>query len=506
MKPFSAKVNGRIGTYRMGTWPYETGTPKTPSYATPKGFIEVTPENFGTPVSEHFTLGEFVTKDQRDVWPKYVVLDRRLIDKLELTIAELNAGLQREGLAVMSGFRTPQYNERGVGAGGRSAVSRHQYGDAADIFRAPTGRPHGRLEPGRTRGHEGCADPGLRRGSGGGEEPGARRRGRPLHATTAHGPFVHIDARGKRARWGGSPRSVLTGKPGETRAFSLGSGPLSTENGALDPRRRAHRPKTGFLRVVSRWEIVALSVNDVIGSGVYLILPVAAAMLLGAASVWAILAAGFAVLLLVLCFAEAGSLFDKPGGAIVYTRAAFGDFVGFEVGWMTWIARISSIAGPLGLLRAGGRLPLGRPRKRRRPAGHDRPAAARADLDQRPGREVGRADRRLPGLRQGRAAPAARRRRDLRGRLEPRFSGADCRPAANFMEAALLVLFAYAGFENTAAPAGEFRNPKRDIPFALIVQIGIVTAIYTPVQLVAIGTVPNLGRVPDAARRRGPRC
>ena len=46
-----------------------------------------------------------------------------------------------------------------------------------------------------------------------------------------------------------------------------------------------------------------------------------------------------------LCFAEASSLFDQAGGAIVYTRAAFGDFVGFEVGWMTWIARISSIAG-----------------------------------------------------------------------------------------------------------------------------------------------------------------
>jgi len=85
----------------------------------------------------------------------------------------------------------------------------------------------------------------------------------------------------------------------------------------------------GFLRVVSRWEIVALAVNDVIGSGVYLILPVAAAALLGPASIWAIAAAGVAVLLIVLCFAEASSLFDSPGGAIVYTRAAFGDFVGF---------------------------------------------------------------------------------------------------------------------------------------------------------------------------------
>lgn len=74
----------------------------------------------------------------------------------------------------------------------------------------------------------------------------------------------------------------------------------------------------------------------------------------------------------------------------------------------------------------------------------------------------------------------------------------------NFMKAALLVLFAYGGFENTAAPAGEFKNPRRDVPFALIVQIAIVTAIYTAVQLVAIGTIPNLGASPtplaDAGR------
>ena len=73
-------------------------------------------------------------------------------------------------------------------------------------------------------------------------------------------------------------------------------------------------------------------------------------------------------------------------------------------------------------------------------------------------------------------------------------------------EAALLLLFAYAGFENTAAPAGEFKNPKRDVPFALIAQIVIVTLIYTLVQLVGLGTLPERRRVADAARRRGRGC
>ncbi len=276
---------------------------------------------------------------------------------------------------------------------------------------------------------------------------------------------------------------------------------LSSETARVDGR-------TGFLRAVSRWEIVALSVNDVIGSGVYLILPVAAAQLLGPASVWAILVAGFAVLLLVLCFAEASSLFDRPGGAIVYTRAAFGDFVGFEVGWMTWIARISSIAGlSVFFARAVGYLwPAAR-------SGVGQYATIVLPLLALTGINV-------RGVKSGARTAVVL----AWGKVLPlvlfvavglfwvnwtRVFPVPTPERANFMKAALLVLFAYAGFENTPAPAGEFVNPKRDVPFALIMQIVIVTAIYTTVQLVAIGTVPNLGSSPTpladaAAMMMGP--
>lgn len=251
--------------------------------------------------------------------------------------------------------------------------------------------------------------------------------------------------------------------------------------------------QAGFLRAVSRWEIVALSVNDVIGSGVYLILPVAAAMLLGPASVWAILAAGFAVLLLVLCFAEAGSLFDSAGGAIVYTRAAFGEFAGFAVGWMTWIARIASIAGlSVFFARAVGYLWDGANHGAGRAATIVLPLLALTAIN-------------VAGIKSGARTAVVL----AWGKVTPlvllvavgifsvdwhRVFPVPMPERANFMRAALLVLFAYGGFENTAAPAGEFKNPRRDIPFALIVQVAIVTAIYTSVQLVAIGTVPNLGK------------
>ncbi|MGH7717934.1 MAG: hypothetical protein ACREON_03700, partial [Gemmatimonadaceae bacterium] len=135
LRPFADKVRGRIGTYRIGFWPYERRATSPEAYRNPDGFIEVTRDNQETHVSEHFRLRDFLTKDQHAVWPKYLVLDERLLDKLELVIDELNdAGIPVTHLSVMSGFRTPQYNARGVGEGGRASASRHQYGDAADVF------------------------------------------------------------------------------------------------------------------------------------------------------------------------------------------------------------------------------------------------------------------------------------------------------------------------------------------------------------------------------------
>ena len=237
---------------------------------------------------------------------------------------------------------------------------------------------------------------------------------------------------------------------------------------------------------------MALSVNDVVGSGVYLILPVAAALLLGAASVWAILAAGLAVLLLVLCFAEAASYFDRAGGAIVYTRVAFGDFIGFEVGWMTWIARIASVASlSVFFARALGYLWEG--------ANHGVGQALTilvelALLTWINVRGVKSGARTAVVLAIGKLTPLFILIAVGVFAIDPnRIFPVPAPERANFMKAALLVLYAYSGFENTAAPAGEFKNPKRDVPFALVVQIVIVTAVYTLVQLVALGVVPDLG-------------
>lgn len=203
MRPFSEKVRGRIGSYRIGFFPGEARAVRSSAYQNPEGFVEVTEDNRNTAISEHFRLSDFLTHDQAPVWPKYLVLREPLIDKLELVIAELKSmGVAVGKLHVMSGFRTPQYNAQGVGAGGRVKDSRHQFGDAADVYVVNGTRDwmgdlngDGRVD---TRDAQILADAADR-----------VERSHPdlvggvgiYRATTAHGPFVHIDVRGTRARW-----------------------------------------------------------------------------------------------------------------------------------------------------------------------------------------------------------------------------------------------------------------------------------------------------------------
>ena len=101
--------------------------------------------------------------------------------------------------------------------------------------------------------------------------------------------------------------------------------------------------KVTLRRILGRWDLTAVGINQVIGSGIFL-LPSLVTAQVGAWSVMAFVLAGLASMLVALCFAEVGSRFKETGGPYLYTRAAFGRFVGFEVGWMQWITRVTSWA------------------------------------------------------------------------------------------------------------------------------------------------------------------
>lgn len=201
--PLSQKRGGRIGNYRIGNWPYEQGGAPKPVYRPPAGLIEVTPQNRETWLSEHIQLKDFVTKGQENVWPKYVAVQPRILDKIELVIQELELmGHPVENIFAVSGFRTPAYNAGGGNTSGRGKLSRHMYGDAMDI--AVDNDNNNIMDDLNGDGRINLADARVI-----GEAVDRVERKYPqmvggMHyypPTGGHQGMVHIDTRGFRARW-----------------------------------------------------------------------------------------------------------------------------------------------------------------------------------------------------------------------------------------------------------------------------------------------------------------
>lgn len=198
--PATRVSNGYLNGYRIGNYP-ASPLLDDPIYLPPPGFIEVHPEMLDLQISPHFTLGQFLCKQQPEHWPKYLVLREPLIAKLELILAEVNRrGIRTDTFQIMSGYRTPWYN-RSIG---NVPYSRHVWGGAADIFIDTTG--DGRMDDLNHDGRIGISDARLLRAIVNDlYEAGRFERligGLGLYGPRPHrGPFVHVDARGNVARW-----------------------------------------------------------------------------------------------------------------------------------------------------------------------------------------------------------------------------------------------------------------------------------------------------------------
>ena len=192
--------DGKLEGYRIGKYPPPLRG--LASYQPPRGFIRFEQGDADILLSPHFTLGQFLCK-QPSGYPKFVLVQPKLLDKLEGLLAEVNAaGVRADSFTVMSGYRTPHYNR----AIGNVANSRHIYGGAADIYidEAPQ---NGVMDDvnGDGRVDIGDADWLYRHAD---TLPGTMKRGDLkggvglYRANSAHGPFVHVDVRGTPARWG----------------------------------------------------------------------------------------------------------------------------------------------------------------------------------------------------------------------------------------------------------------------------------------------------------------
>jgi uncharacterized protein YcbK (DUF882 family) len=197
LTPFTAKVGGILNGYRIGTYIAERLGKKSRKER-PDGFIQVTEDMLDLPVSRHFRIRDFITHDgQEEVWPKYVALDPRLLDKLELVMTKLASfrgedSLPTGALDVHSGFRTPAFN-RTVDRSAKD--SRHQYGDAADVV--VDADRDGRITMKDIRLITKAVEQVER------EHP-ALIGGMGLYTSKRfRTPYVHIDARGERSRWTG---------------------------------------------------------------------------------------------------------------------------------------------------------------------------------------------------------------------------------------------------------------------------------------------------------------
>lgn len=252
-----------------------------------------------------------------------------------------------------------------------------------------------------------------------------------------------------------------------------------------------------LVRALGRWSLAALVLNGVIGSSVFG-LPSVIAGRLGAASPWAWVVAAIGIGVVMACFAELASRFGEAGGPYLYARVAFGRFAGIQMGWLTYLVRLTAAATNANLFviylgefwpAAAGRL-----------AGAGVLLALLGPLALVNCRGVGQGARLSAALIVAKLLPLALFVAVGLTVLGSPPAGPPLPVVAGpreWLDVILLLVFAYGGFEAALIPLGEARNPQADAPFALALCLGTTALIYSTVQAVVIAALP----APAAAAR-----
>ncbi len=246
-----------------------------------------------------------------------------------------------------------------------------------------------------------------------------------------------------------------------------------------------------LIRGISRTDLIAITINTIIGAGIFG-LPSKVNALIGSYSIFAFVACAVIVAFIVVCFAEVSSRFQSTGGSYLYASEAFGSVIGFEVGWLYWIVRVTTFAANCNLLIAY--------------LGFFYPAASEGII-------------RIAlvcfivvvltavnfiGVRQsailtniftvGKLVPLAIFIGIGLFFIKPEnFTFGEIPAGDAFSGAVLILIYAFVGFEVAAIPAGETKDPQKNVPYALLSALVIVAVLYILIQIVAIGTLPDLG-------------
>lgn len=213
--PYDAMKNGKLEGYRVGEY-NERPLKGLPTYERPKGFIKLSDSNGSMWVSDHYRMRDFQCKLDGDT--KFLILRTEALVKLEILQHELETshGVDFNRFTIMSGYRTPYYNSK---IGNETGYSRHLYGDAMDIYIDDNG--DGNMDDVNGDGRVTTSDARfilrVAEQIDNSSEWGWLKGGAGVYnANSAHGPYIHVDARGYVARWG--PIAETGGGAGSARA------------------------------------------------------------------------------------------------------------------------------------------------------------------------------------------------------------------------------------------------------------------------------------------------
>jgi len=246
-----------------------------------------------------------------------------------------------------------------------------------------------------------------------------------------------------------------------------------------------------FIRAIRKWDLVLLMINTIIGAGIFG-LPSKVFQLSGAYSILAFVVCALVIFNIIICFAEVGSRFDKTGGPYIYILEAFGSFPAFIMGWLLLWSRIISYAALINLLVTYSSY--------YHPSlNHFVPRLLIMVI--------------LTGLLTGINYVGVKKTTTVNnfltiGKIVPLvifilvglfflqpelLSFQEMPEFKNFSSSVLLLVFAFGGFEVVVINSGEMKNPNKIVPYALIISALIVMVLYGSIQLVSVGTLPELG-------------
>ncbi len=256
----------------------------------------------------------------------------------------------------------------------------------------------------------------------------------------------------------------------------------------MEPSGKPSRAPPGLIRAITPFGASLLILNGMMGAGIFA-LPATVAAKTGMFTPWLFVIVAAMFVTIALTFAELASYFRLSGGPVLYTSTAFGPNAGFVSGWILWLGRVAGIAANMSVLALY--------------MGAVFPAVADGI-----GRTVmiivvcaALTAANIVGVREGVRTVAIFTVLKITPIVLlillgiPHFGAEIIFPAAlpslsDTGSAALLLMYAFVGFETALVPAAETANPKRAIPRALVATMLVTGALYWLISVVFVSVLP----------------